>query len=225
MISVATGTVRFIDGLRGLAILSLVLWSAYASRDAQSLLFGARYDTLPIRDFGVGLELFAVISGFVIASVIGECATFQQFAIRRWLRLFPTMLVASIIILLFDLCTRSGPHADRTIINMLPGLSLVGPSIIHFVFRVYIDSLDGSFWAIYVVVSFYFVYGTSYFCLTPNKAIGLILAVYLGSFIMQVFNVAGIGGYPVRQISAATEWLGFIYFGWFAAGGIFSLYL
>lgn len=43
---------------------------------------------------------FFLISGFVITMSLEKCIDFGDFIFRRWLRLFPAMLIASILILI-----------------------------------------------------------------------------------------------------------------------------
>ena len=92
-----------------------------------------------------------------------RCSTLLDFALRRWLRLFPAMLVASVIILAFDLAFSIGPHGQRTWINLVPGLLFISPSLIHTVTGTMIEFMDGPFWSIYVEVSFYAIFGAVYF--------------------------------------------------------------
>ena len=117
--------ILFLDGLRGIAILMVVIWHAYGSAYAEYLPYGDQYNVIPIRFFGFGVHLFFIISGFVILMTLERCSTLLDFALRRWLRLFPAMLVASVIILAFDLAFSLGPHGQRTWINLVPGLLFI----------------------------------------------------------------------------------------------------
>ncbi len=92
--------ISFLDGLRGVAIILVVFFHAYGN----PYQFG-RYpygDTFAgVISYGwVGVQLFFMISGFVIFMTLEKCRNFQEFICRRWLRLFPAMLMCSLIIYL-----------------------------------------------------------------------------------------------------------------------------
>lgn len=132
------GRIQFLDGLRGIAILTVVLWHAYGSTYADYLPYGCKY-CVPVQLFWVGVQLFFMISGFVILMTLEKCSSVLEFAVRRWFRLFPAMLVASILILAFDRAFAIGPYANRSLINLLPGILFIDPSIIHTVTGVMIE--------------------------------------------------------------------------------------
>jgi len=216
--------IKFLDGLRGIAILAVVIWHAYGSTYANNLPFGNNYSVPPIRFFWVGVQLFFMISGFVILMTLERCKNFTEFAIRRWLRLFPAMLIASLLIFSFDILTGLGPNAHRTAIDLLPGLIFVSPSLIHFLTRVMIVSLDDPFWSLYVEVCFYVLFGSAYFLFGSKKAIVAIFAIFMISVMSNL-----LAGYVDKQsifarIAAAMDWLGFIHFGWFVGGALLYRY-
>jgi len=83
---------RYLDGLRGIAIIAVMLWHFFGPTDAALLPYGDRYSHIPVLSSGwMGVELFFLISGFVIFMTIERCSGFCDFMLRRWLRLFPAM--------------------------------------------------------------------------------------------------------------------------------------
>jgi peptidoglycan/LPS O-acetylase OafA/YrhL len=220
----ARGRIEFLDGLRGLAILMVVLWHVYGTTYAEHLPYGDHYAILPIRDFWVGVELFFLISGFVIAMSLEKCETLFAFSIKRWLRLFPAMLVASLLILAYDMSVGAGPLAQRSFVNLIPGLLFISPSIIHTLTGFSIDSMDGPFWSLYVEVSFYFVFGFLYFRYGLLVAIGLIFSSSVLACAMGYAANLGFGGSLFGRIAGMLDWLGIVHFGWFASGAIFYEY-
>src|SRR5271156_873217 len=105
------GRIHFLDGLRGIAITGVLIYHGYGPAYAEFLPFGNRYrDIYPIRFGWVGVELFFLISGFVILMTLEKSRDLFDFAARRWFRLFPAMFVGSLIILAFDRVFAAGPH-------------------------------------------------------------------------------------------------------------------
>jgi peptidoglycan/LPS O-acetylase OafA/YrhL len=214
--------IQYLDGLRGLAIVSVVLFHAYVAYP-EHLPFGDKYAVLPIRLGWQGVELFFLISGFVILMTLERCSSLLQFLMRRWLRLFPAMLIASLIILLFSNTVGSGPFDPKTWINLLPGLTFVSPSLIHSLTGLQIQSMDGTFWSLYVEVVFYAIFGLTYFAAGEQAGIAVVLSLFLATFCANEFFGPELNNVPARMAAAAT-WMGFIYFGWFACGSLFYLF-
>jgi peptidoglycan/LPS O-acetylase OafA/YrhL len=213
--------IEFLDALRGIAILLVIIWHAYGPTYAEYLPFGTQFSIIPIRVFWVGVQLFFMISGFVILMTLERCESLIEFLLRRWLRLFPAMLVVSILLLGYDLATKLGPSADRTVLNLVPGLLFIHPSLIHAFTGVAIKSMDDPFWTLYVEVLFYAIFGISYFAFGAKRAITLIFSLFIISYVSGLFFHFGNGASLGGRLAAAMDWLGFSQFGWFASGALF----
>lgn len=213
---------RYLDGLRGVAITAVMLWHFSGPTDAKLLPYGARYADIPILSSGwMGVELFFLISGFVIFMTLERCSGFLDFMLRRWLRLFPAMLIATIVLFAIDrFAGMPGPDGPAQLVDILPGLTFVHSSFWHAVLKLPIHSLSGVFWTLYVECAFYLIFSTAYFCLGWRAAIGCLLALFL-------LTIGAEGFMPKIHTSAwhravePAEWLGFRYFGWFASGALF----
>jgi peptidoglycan/LPS O-acetylase OafA/YrhL len=212
--------IHFLDGLRGLAIASVVLWHAFGSTYAPYLPYSDKYNIVPFKYGWVGVNLFFILSGFVIFMTLERCVNPREFALRRWIRLFPSMFFCSIIILIFDIASGLGPYADRGAINLIPGFLFISPSLINTLTGLQIASMDGPFWSLYVEVCFYVVFGSAYYIFGPKRALWTIFSLFLISVLLSILSFVGIGGSLLKRVSAAFGWLGFIEFGWFTCGAL-----
>jgi peptidoglycan/LPS O-acetylase OafA/YrhL len=214
---------EFIDGLRGLAILAVLIFHAYVSAP-NNLPFGDQFGFAPLRLGWVGVELFFLISGFVILMTLEKCGGLAEFAIRRWLRLFPAMLIATILVLAFDLGLGLGPFSNRTAADALPGLLFISPALIHAVTGITLESLDTPFWSLYVEVAFYGIFGTAFFLTGRRNAIILIFVLAMTSYLANALTAFGTGTSHFDKFAKAMDWIGLTQFSWFAGGALFYRY-
>lgn len=207
--------IDYLDGLRGIAIISVLVFHAYVN-DPAHLPFGDRFNVLPLRLGWQGVELFFLISGFVIFMTLEKCSSLAQFAWRRWARLFPAMLVVSALIFSVE---------QRHLKDLIPGITFVSPSLINSVTGIQTESLSGVFWSLYVEVTFYVIFGTLYFVAGPRWAIACIFALFSAS-IASSYATSGVAHSSLAwRLSAASRWIGFAHFGWFASGALFYLFI
>ena len=205
----------FLDGLRGLAIAMVVVYHVYAGY-TDIYPYGAKYNFFLIRQGWLGVELFFMISGFVILLTLEKCENLIDFMIRRWLRLFPAMLICSFFItalgimapIIFD----SSPSGQIQIKNIFPGLLFIDGDTLSAMLGVTVIPLETSFWTLFVEVKFYAVFGILFFLLGERAAVVFISAL---PFLVLVFRLSG-----WETLSAVMDRIGFSFFGWFAVGAL-----
>ncbi|MBY0282639.1 MAG: acyltransferase [Sphingomonas sp.] len=211
-----------LDGLRGVAILSVVLWH-YTNWDyVRFFPYGAMFAAIPVLDHGwVGVNIFFLISGYVILLTLERCSSFGQFMARRWLRLFPAMLIASLGI--FAASRVLGdfmPHGRPDAVNLLPGLTFLIPPIWQAVLRRPVDELDGVFWTLYVEMGFYLSFGFLYFRLGWRRGLLTLTALWLMVLVAPPLAKLGDHQFMLKAIEV-VQWFGTAYFGWFVSGALF----
>jgi peptidoglycan/LPS O-acetylase OafA/YrhL len=220
----AQGRIKYLDGLRGIAIM-LVIFSHYWGLGWTEILpFGDKFGSIRVvRQGWAGVELFFLISGFVILITIERCKSVGQFLYRRWLRLFPAMLIATVLTLAFNWTIQPVPQfANSKWFDALPGLTFIPASFYHMAFDIQIDSLHRSFWSLYTEVSFYLLFGVSFFLLGWKRATLVIaLAGLIVLFGSQILAASGATG-SVLRIIEPFNWLGIKFFLWFASGILFA---
>jgi peptidoglycan/LPS O-acetylase OafA/YrhL len=118
-VSITRGFIRELDGLRGIAI-SLVLVHRFWPDDGPLKRFAS------LAELGwVGVDLFFVISGFLIAGIlldtkhadVGRAPYFKNFYARRMLRIFPLYyLFVGAVLIAFPLA-QGGPYFETPFIR------------------------------------------------------------------------------------------------------------
>lgn len=159
----------FLDGIRGLAILMVVTLHYFVQiYDVPRSIF-YNHQT-PLRHLDFGVQLFFVISGYVIFMTLDKTPGFFSFMARRWIRLFPAMLAATFIIAVAAHFLSYRPGGIPRLIDLVPGLSFLGANIISTLSRIQTDGLERGFWSIYVEFRFYLLFGIFYYTLGKYKA-------------------------------------------------------
>ncbi len=203
----------FIDAFRGIAIIMVVLYHAYA-RWIELYPFKNTFADNPFLNLDqTGVYLFFVISGFVINISLSKSADFSGFMWRRWLRLFPAMFLASLIVLGFSQILPNRPEGMVGFKDALPGLSFISPQIWHF-FGLSVKSLEGAFWSLYIEVIFYLIYGASFFLLGAKRSVVLLSTL---AAISIIFAFAPINSFTIAAFRI-SEIIGIKYYFLFVAG-------
>ena len=135
-----------LDGLRGLAAISLLLYH-YTSRFSEKFETNIITDIFNFKYGNYGVEVFFAISGFVIFMSIEKIRNPFEFIYKRFIRLYPTFWICMLVTFFFLLFF--GPqilkvNLKQLIINfsMLPSLFNVQP-------------VDGVYWTLKVEMAFY----------------------------------------------------------------------
>ena len=216
--------VRYLDGLRGLAILLVMGWHFFGRIYWMHLPYGMGFTWLPTVGFGwAGVNLFFLISGYVIFLTLERCTGFVDFMLRRWIRLFPAMLVGSVIVFVASqLLAKEMPGHRHGFGDLVPGLTLINPIYFEKYLGLRLRSLDGAFWSLYVEAAFYLVIGSLFFLVGWARALAALIALWIGvellPSIARMFDLYWLLRPPYRFL----RWAGVGYFGWFAAGALFQ---
>ena len=208
-----------LDGLRGLAILMVVTF--HLNLNFLNILPNPHifHEIITFSGYGAfGVNLFFLISGFVIFKSLEKNSNLI-FLKKRWLRLFPSMLVISIIILIFsyNMEISNSFVNNKSLLSILPGILFIDPQVLGNVFNIAIPSLSGVFWSIYVEVKFYIIIYILYKFFKDNSR-HWIAILYLSYVVFKYLNIY----FPDEKIFSFmiehARNLSLSFFSWFATG-------
>lgn len=215
--------INHLDGLRGLAILLVLGFHAF-SRYPNIVPYGNKYADFPLFSMGwLGVQLFFLISGFVILMTLDKCENSRQFLYRRWLRLFPAMLISSALIFFTLPVFFERPGGDESWLNLLPGLTFIEQSWWSALLGVTVHPIEGAFWSLFVEFKFYVVAALLYFSVGRKKLIYCLLLLYVISWVLKLM-VGWSDLKVIYYLNEISKGLSFSHFGWFAAGASFYVF-
>jgi peptidoglycan/LPS O-acetylase OafA/YrhL len=147
-----------------------------------SSLLETGYASFPVFKYGwLGVEIFFMISGFVILMTLERWSSFKEFIGKRWLRLFPGMLVCSALIFLTVPVFSGRPAGLPSLRDLLPGLTFIEPSILAYIFGSAQGVLEGSFWTIFVEFKYYVIFGSLYFLIGRNYSLVILCVIFIAA--------------------------------------------
>ncbi len=216
--------INYLDGHRGVAILLVLMFHAF-SRWPELVPYGNDYSEFPLFKYGyLGVQLFFLISGFVILMTLEKCNNVPSFIYRRWLRLFPAMLICSLIIFLTAGIFTERPNGQPELIDLMAGLSFIDPYIWLKTTGIQLQSIEGAFWSLYVEFKFYVIAAILYFSVGSVRLVyGLFICFitwFSVDFLYQTHSIKALS--PLHTV---TNILSLKYFGWFSAGAAYYLYI
>jgi peptidoglycan/LPS O-acetylase OafA/YrhL len=139
-----------LDGLRGIAA-SAVLFFHYFGIFPD--VFETEYAPIPHANLGAyGVQLFFVVSGFVILMTVGRARRPSDFAIGRFTRLFPTYWAA---VLLTAAIISTGVFPDTGVTQHELGLRQFAANMTMLQSFLNEGHLDGVYWTLAYELSFY----------------------------------------------------------------------
>lgn len=164
----------FLDLLRFIAALAVVFFHfgfrGYSADGLQNLTF---LELSPIARYGyIGVDLFFMISGYVIPMSVGNRAV-KDFVVLRFIRLYPTfwlcMLITAVVMMAFG--------SEITYRDILINTSMIAPFLGG-------KHIDGVYWSLVVELQFYaLIVGIMYFAGTDKLPRWLLVWLVLGAVV------------------------------------------
>lgn len=226
--------IEILDGFRFIAILSVILYhyfSLWAPPIHATSLYPYEGKYSYFRLGSLGVQFFFIISGFVIASSLQASSSVVAFLKKRMIRLFPAMLICSLITFFICILLDSENIFDRSKepVNLLYSLTFINSELLNFLLKplnIHGRTLCGSYWSLWPEIQFYVAASVIYY-LDPSKfftrflLIALLFNLINLAFTHNFFNFHSENQVLLNYIKFANIFniLNFIL--WFAAGIVF----
>jgi peptidoglycan/LPS O-acetylase OafA/YrhL len=174
-----------LDILRGLASLNVVIYH-YTSRYKE--IFKDQSSVDFNWDYGhYGLELFFVISGFVIYMTLQKVSSLKEFSYKRFSRLYPAYWICILLTLILTSLWKSPRMEEFTISQILMNFTMI-----QGVFE--IPNIDGAYWSLIPELFFYTSMGLIYY-MGWLKNIRIIAVIWLSIMILNHQGILPYGAY------------------------------
>ncbi len=212
--------IKQLDGLRGVAILMVVAYHFYIQADFPFAYQNRFQNIWPLSVGFLGVQLFFMISGYVIFMTLDQSKGILSFAYRRWIRLFPAMAVASLLIYVAAQFFFEPVQKQINLIDVLPGLLFIGPNYLSQIFGSDVRALDVPFWTLFVEVRFYVLIGLLYFLIGRKRTIWALVLIAGLTTVLKLFEAAGYlhGNFYTVLIEVLGKTLVGNYLYWFLIG-------
>src|SRR4051794_17305081 len=200
-----------LDGLRGVAILLVLVFHFSESHSAMSGWFQKLHR---IAASGwVGVDLFFVLSGFLITSILFEAKRssgyFRNFYMRRVLRIFP--LYYGVLVVAFLLIPLVHPYQNPRYQTIAAHQGYLWAYLQNYV--TWIDWKGFThFWSLAVEEQFYLVWPTVVFCLNRKSLMwvcGVLICVALAVRVGRVVSYHDLPAAQYQAIAQATYYYTF----------------
>lgn len=176
-----------LDSLRGIAIIAVACYH-YLYRFPEFYPYAFR--VLPVWQLGsLGVELFFVISGFVIALTLQASASPNEFAVRRMSRLLPAMIACSVLTYAILHMVQT-PFADLRRVGwqgFVPSWTFTSPELWRWLLPE-ARFIDGAYWSLFVEIRFYILISIIYFTVSRRHYAVSILAICLAATLAEIFT-------------------------------------
>lgn len=156
--------IAILDGFRAIAILSVVLYHYFDRwNDPVYPYFGGSF----FHHGALGVPFFFMISGFVIYYTLENTTSFKLFWKKRFIRLFPSLLIASVItycfLLLFD--QKNLFDDSNHFRNLIISLTFLPPNLFDWILGTnsYFSYINNDYWSLWPEIQFYFLSSVIYF--------------------------------------------------------------
>lgn len=159
--NIALNRFAFIDGLRGIAAISVTVFHFYRGTPFYEQLSRAlpRFLSVILENGWLGVEVFFVVSGFIIAYSLRKAQInfpfLYSFVLCRYVRLAPPYLISILLIIILNTCSNL-VFTER--VAPLPNWETLIAHIFYLQGLLNLDKISPVFWTLCLEVQFYIAF-------------------------------------------------------------------
>ena len=209
-----------IDFLRFIACLSVVIYH-FTARWSGILPYGPLVKGAPWNLGWVGVNLFFIISGYVVSHTLLKSSNAKEFILKRITRIYPALWLILPIVFLGQYFIPYSIFKDlSTLANLLGSMTLVPPSVLNLPNIVNFDWLTGVLWTLKVEMVFYLLCYVLFSFFSYKKILFYSVLICTLTTILLII-VLNYNLVYVNPIEVVLKGLGFDYLPWFVLGMLF----
>ncbi len=206
-----------IDFLRFIAVL-LVVFYHFTARRSDIFPYGSMVDGIPFNLGWVGVNLFFLISGYVISHTLKKSKDSRDFVIKRISRIYPAIWIILPIVYLFQNNIPYSIFKNRsTFANLIGSMTLIPPSVLNLFSSMNFDWITLVLWSLKVEIIFYSLCAFVFKYCKSDRVVLIIerICLFTSSLLILTLNLE-------QKFSEFTSkliiGLGFDYLPWFVIG-------
>jgi peptidoglycan/LPS O-acetylase OafA/YrhL len=206
-----------IDFLRFLAVLMVVMFH-FTARRADILPYGSYVKSAPWSLGWVGVQLFFLISGFVISHTLQNSKSAAEFVIKRVSRIYPALIIILPIVYFSQKYIPYSIFQERsTILNLLGSITLIPPSVLNQISENQFDWLTLVLWSLKVEIIFYVLCALLFINFGKHRTtlIAKRISIVTGTLLLLTLNLENNSSLLVSKMIMG---FGFDYLPWFVLG-------
>ncbi|WP_430934753.1 acyltransferase family protein [Saccharicrinis sp. 156] len=183
--------INTLDSFRGISVIIVMLshflyGRPHPNTDSFLLPYEDKYEYF---DWGgLGVMFFFIISGFVIFYTLEKTSTFKQFWVKRFIRLYPSLIIAILLtftVAIFFDYELIFPRAHK-LHNTIMSSTFIPPQLLNvFSQSIKFEYTDGVYWSLWPEIQFYLLMSILFF--KTKKPITLLYIITLTTIIINVF--------------------------------------
>lgn len=209
-----------IDFLRFIAITSVVIYH-FTARRYELLPYGYLVKGPPWNLGWVGVNLFFIISGYVVSHTLRKSNNAKDFILKRVTRIYPTLWLILPVVFLGQYFIPYSIFKDRSsLANLLGSMTLIPPSVLNLPNIISFDWLTLVLWSLKVEMIFY-ILCYILFKFFPYKKIVSYSVLICTLTSMLLIITLNINSNYTNPIEVVLKGLGFDYLPWFVLGMLF----
>lgn len=159
-----------IQVLRGIAILMVAIYH-FTYRWSSNFSYQQIVENDYLKIFIMGVQLFFIISGYIIFKTIENTRNLRIFISKRVQRLIPTLIIVIPVLYLFQKIIKIKNFPELNFFDVPVSIAILNPTYTAFFFHVKTNFVTGVMWTLTYEITFYTIVGIVYFLFSKKNTL------------------------------------------------------